>query len=88
MLARLLLLSVVDPPPPLFSPLPRPVSILRNPLAVPRRELRDPRFESLCGRFDADRFRRQYGFLYDEKLPAEAKSFKARRTEWGFVARF
>ena len=38
---------------------------------------KDPRFEALSGAFNPDRFRKQYGFVFDEQLPAERSSLKA-----------
>ena len=38
---------------------------------------RDPRFDDLSGNLSADRFRKQYAFLYDEQLPAERDQLKA-----------
>lgn len=38
---------------------------------------KDPRFEDLSGAYNADRFRKQYAFLYDEQLPAEKSDLKA-----------
>ena len=40
-------------------------------LPVPDRDIRDPRFETLTGRLDESRFRKQYAFLYEEALPRE-----------------
>ena len=37
----------------------------------------DPRFESLAGRFDQGRFRKQYAFLYEEALPQQKAELKA-----------
>lgn len=37
---------------------------------------KDPRFEDLSGRYNADRFRKQYAFLYEEQLPQERSSLK------------
>ena len=38
---------------------------------------KDPRFEALSGTYNADRFRKQYSFVFDEQLPAEKSSLKA-----------
>ena len=38
---------------------------------------RDPRFDDLSGNLSAERFRKQYAFLYDEQLPAERDQLKA-----------
>jgi rRNA biogenesis protein RRP36 len=38
---------------------------------------KDPRFEALSGAFNADRFRKQYSFVFDEQLPAEKSSLRA-----------
>lgn len=35
------------------------------------RSFRDPRFDSLAGTFEEGKFRKQYGFIYDEQLPQE-----------------
>jgi hypothetical protein len=40
------------------------------------RQIRDPRFDDLSGKFNQDRFRKQYAFLYDEQLPAERQAIK------------
>ena len=39
--------------------------------------VKDPRFEELSGKLDPDRFREQYGFVYDEIIPAETAQLKA-----------
>lgn len=41
------------------------------------REAKDPRFESLSGSFEQGRFRKQYGFLYEEALPQQRLDLKA-----------
>ena len=47
-------------------------------LAVLQRRVgKDPRFEALSGAFNADRFRKQYSFVFDEQLPAEKSGLKA-----------
>ncbi|KAI0052848.1 DUF947-domain-containing protein [Auriscalpium vulgare] len=43
----------------------RPVSRHRTVVEVEKRVLRDPRFLALAGEFDAQRFRKQYGFIAD-----------------------
>ena len=41
--------------------------------------MRDPRFESLSGgQYNDERFKKQYAFLYDEKLPQEGADLKAQ----------
>jgi len=45
--------------------------------AVPSRDIRDPRFETLAGRLEEGRFRKQYAFLYEEALPQERSGMKA-----------
>ncbi len=44
---------------------------------APRRDIRDPRFETLAGRLEEGRFRKQYAFLYEEALPQERSGMKA-----------
>ena len=44
---------------------------------VPSRDIRDPRFETLAGRLEEGRFRKQYAFLYEEALPQERSGMKA-----------
>lgn len=48
-----------------------------QPCTIPHRVAKDPRFEDLSGRYNADRFRKQYAFLYEEQLPQERSSLKA-----------
>jgi ribosomal RNA-processing protein 36 len=36
----------------------------------------DPRFEGLSGAFNQERFRKQYGFIYDEQLPEDRKALR------------
>ncbi|RMZ55256.1 hypothetical protein APUTEX25_005534 [Auxenochlorella protothecoides] len=56
----------------------RPVPVLRESIQGPRAQGKDPRFESLAGgAFDERRFKSQYAFLYDEKLPEERKGLRA-----------
>lgn len=56
----------------------RPVPVLRESIQGPRTQGKDPRFESLAGgAFDERRFKSQYAFLYDEKLPEERKGLRA-----------
>jgi rRNA biogenesis protein RRP36 len=38
---------------------------------------KDPRFEALSGAYNAERFRKQYSFVFDEQLPAEKSSLRA-----------
>jgi ribosomal RNA-processing protein 36 len=54
----------------------KPVSRYREVFQVPKKVARDPRFESLCGEFNADGFRKRYNFLYENKLPAEKEELK------------
>lgn len=56
----------------------RPVPVLRDSLQAPKREARDPRFESLSGgAYVEAKFKKQYAFLFDERLPAERKELRA-----------
>ena len=43
----------------------------------PSRDIRDPRFETLAGRLEEGRFRKQYAFLYEEALQQERSGMKA-----------
>ncbi|THG21017.1 hypothetical protein TEA_026631 [Camellia sinensis var. sinensis] len=54
----------------------KPVSRFREVIQVPKKVVRDPRFESLCGNFDEDGFKKRYNFLYENKLPAEREELK------------
>lgn len=55
----------------------RPVPVLRQSIDVVTAKPRDPRFESLSGgAYNDDRFKRQYSFLYDEKLPEEKRALR------------
>ncbi|EOY24629.1 Uncharacterized protein TCM_016182 [Theobroma cacao] len=40
--------------------------------------VRDPRFESLCGKLDAEGFRKRYNFLFENNLPAEREEAQKR----------
>lgn len=42
------------------------------------RHQRDPRFVNRCGSFREHKFRSDFAFLYDDKLPAEALELKQR----------
>ena len=44
---------------------------------VAARKFQDPRFDDLAGTFADERFRKQYGFIYDEQLPQEQQNLKA-----------
>lgn len=50
---------------------------LREVLPALKREGKDPRFEDLSGKYNPERFRKQYAFLFDEALPAERSQLKA-----------
>lgn len=54
----------------------KPVSRFRDVVQAPKKVVRDPRFESLCGKLDAEGFRKRYDFLFLEKLPAEREELK------------
>ncbi|KAK7390085.1 hypothetical protein VNO78_25384 [Psophocarpus tetragonolobus] len=54
----------------------KPVSALREVIQAPKKVVRDPRFESLCGNFDPEGFRKRYNFLYENDLPAERQALK------------
>ncbi|CAO2819972.1 unnamed protein product [Amaranthus hypochondriacus] len=54
----------------------KPVSRFREVIQVPKKVIRDPRFESLCGEFDEERFKKKYNFIYEENLPAEKEELK------------
>lgn len=54
----------------------KPVPAFRDVIQAPKKVIRDPRFESLCGTFDNDRFRKRYNFLYENDLPAERQALK------------
>ncbi|KAH9609504.1 hypothetical protein KSS87_014050 [Heliosperma pusillum] len=57
------------------------VSSFREVVQVPKRVIRDPRFESLCGNFEEEGFKKRYNFLYEESLPSEKADLqKALRT--------
>uniref|UniRef100_A0A7S1T2J7 rRNA biogenesis protein RRP36 n=1 Tax=Tetraselmis chuii TaxID=63592 RepID=A0A7S1T2J7_9CHLO len=55
----------------------RPVPRFREVFQASKREVRDPRFESLCGSYSQDAFRKRYKFIYDEQLPEEATRLKS-----------
>mmetsp|Transcript_4555 Transcript_4555/g.13100 ORF Transcript_4555/g.13100 Transcript_4555/m.13100 type:complete len:325 (-) Transcript_4555:426-1400(-) len=55
----------------------KPVGRLRDVVQTPRIERKDPRFEELSGRYNPERFRKQYSFLYDEALPQERAAVKS-----------
>ena len=56
----------------------------KRPVALPKawaadgkkgkRRAVDPRFNELCGELDRERFRKQYGFVYDEHLQNDASN--------------
>ncbi|KAL9246759.1 hypothetical protein vseg_020254 [Gypsophila vaccaria] len=57
------------------------VSAFREVVQAPKRVIRDPRFESLCGNFDEEGFKKRFSFIYEENLPAEkAELQKSLRT--------
>ncbi|KAK8914489.1 hypothetical protein KSP39_PZI023987 [Platanthera zijinensis] len=47
------------------------VGRFREVIQAPKRVVRDPRFESLCGDFDTEGYKKRYSFLYEVELPAE-----------------
>mmetsp|Transcript_19406 Transcript_19406/g.23202 ORF Transcript_19406/g.23202 Transcript_19406/m.23202 type:complete len:211 (+) Transcript_19406:368-1000(+) len=49
----------------------RAVTRYREVVDTTQPKIRDPRFESLCGTFNEDTFRKTHGFLYEENLPQE-----------------
>ncbi|GBG72641.1 hypothetical protein CBR_g12215 [Chara braunii] len=59
----------------------RPVPRFREVVQPTKKEIRDPRFESLSGKFSETGFRKAYGFLFDEVLPAEKESLKQELTK-------
>ncbi|CAH9131161.1 unnamed protein product [Cuscuta epithymum] len=59
----------------------KPVSRFREALQVPKKVVRDPRFESLCGSFDDEGFKKRYKFLYEKDLPAEKEDLKKQMTK-------
>lgn len=54
----------------------KPVSRFREVIQVPKKVVRDPRFETLCGKFDDEGFKKRYSFLYQNELPAEKEEIK------------
>lgn len=54
----------------------KPVSRFREVIQVPKKVVRDPRFETLCGKFDGEGFKKRYSFLYQNELPAEKEEIK------------
>eukprot|EP00252_Welwitschia_mirabilis_P024854 TRINITY_DN7547_c0_g1_i1.p1 TRINITY_DN7547_c0_g1~~TRINITY_DN7547_c0_g1_i1.p1 ORF type:complete len:280 (-),score=67.20 TRINITY_DN7547_c0_g1_i1:305-1144(-) len=54
----------------------KPVGCFREVIQAPKMVVRDPRFESLCGEYDQSRFRKRYGFLFDEELPKEREKLQ------------
>lgn len=53
-----------------------PVPRYREVIHAPKKVARDPRFESLCGNFDHDGFRKRYNFLYEVELPSEKEKLQ------------
>lgn len=69
----------------------KPVSRYREVIQAPKKVVRDPRFESLCGKLDAEGFKKRYSFLYENELPGgkEDKQLKraaSRRTDKEILA--
>ncbi|PSR91520.1 Ribosomal RNA processing protein [Actinidia chinensis var. chinensis] len=54
----------------------KPVGRFREVIQVPKKVVRDPRFESLCGNFDVEGFKKRYSFIYENELPAEREELK------------
>lgn len=55
----------------------KPVPVFRDAMQAGKRASRDPRFETLSGgQYNEERFKKQYAFLYDEKLPAEREELR------------
>lgn len=54
----------------------KPVARFREVIQVPKKVARDPRFESLCGNFDEEGFKKRYNFIYEENLPTEKEELK------------
>lgn len=54
----------------------RPVGRFREVIQAPKKVARDPRFESLCGTLNVEGFKKRYGFLYENELPAERKELQ------------
>lgn len=52
------------------------VSRFREVIQAPKKVARDPRFESLCGKFDEEGFKKRYNFIYEESLPAEKEKLQ------------
>ncbi|CAJ2648452.1 ribosomal RNA processing protein 36 homolog isoform X3 [Trifolium pratense] len=56
----------------------KPVPTFRDVIQAPKKVVRDPRFESLCGTFDPDGFRKRYNFYFENDLPAERQALKKK----------
>lgn len=56
----------------------QPIKRLRDVIQGPKLERKDPRFEDLSGNYNSDVFRKRYSFVFDETLPAERLSLKAK----------
>ncbi|KAL2902335.1 Ribosomal RNA processing protein 36-like protein [Bienertia sinuspersici] len=56
----------------------KPVSRYREVVQAPKKVSCDPRFESLCGTFDEEGFKKRYSFIYEESLPAEKEELKKK----------
>lgn len=54
----------------------RPVGRFREVIQAPKKVARDPRFQSLCGTLNVEGFKKRYGFLYENELPAERKELQ------------
>lgn len=54
----------------------KPVPRLREVLDAPKQAVRDPRFESLCGEYDDARFKKSYGFLFEDSMPKEVEKLR------------
>ncbi|KAK6274800.1 hypothetical protein POUND7_004509 [Theobroma cacao] len=56
----------------------KPMRSFRQAIQAPKKVVRDPRFESLCGKLDAEGFRKRYNFLFENNLPAEREEAQKR----------
>lgn len=56
----------------------RPVAEPWPAVDVPRKVRRDPRFEALSGTLDEAKFRKSYGFVFDQVIPAEKEELQER----------
>lgn len=54
----------------------RPMAEAWPAVDVPRKVRRDPRFEELSGRLDEKKFRKSYGFVFDQVIPKEKEELQ------------